>query len=85
MKRAQTPSFLLELPLQVTPEVSKHLRGHFEAGRCLYNALLGEAMKRLHRMRADPRWPSRCACSGVRRLARKRKVQIVKAIVTTSN
>src|SRR5215468_5861366 len=51
-----TPTFLLELPLQVNSQQAKHLRGHFEAARHLYNALLGEAVKRLRRMRADPRW-----------------------------
>ncbi len=56
MKRSKTPTFLLELPLQVTPHQAKLLRAHFEAARCLYNALLGEAMNRLKRMRADGRW-----------------------------
>src|SRR5262249_2051612 len=28
--------------------------GYFEAARCLYNTLLGEALARLDRMRADP-------------------------------
>jgi transposase len=56
MKRSKTPTFLLELPLQVNPQQAKHLRAHFEAARCLYNALVGEAMKRLGQMRADPRW-----------------------------
>ncbi len=55
-KRSQTPSFLLELPLQVNSQQAKHLRAHFEAARCLYNALLDEAMKRLRLMRSDPRW-----------------------------
>ena len=55
-KRAKTPTFLLELPLAVSSQQAKHLRAHFEVARCLYNALLGEAMKRLKRMRADPRW-----------------------------
>ena len=32
------------------------MRGHFEAARHLYNALLGEAVKRVRRMRADVRW-----------------------------
>src|ERR1051326_4500370 len=50
------PTFLLELPLQVNSQQAKHLRGHFEAARHLYNALLFEAMKRLRRMRADLRW-----------------------------
>ena len=51
-----TPTFLLELPLQVNSRQAKHLRGHFEAARHLYNALLGEAVRRLRRMRADVRW-----------------------------
>ncbi len=44
------------MPLAVSSQQAKHLRAHFEVARCLYNALLGEAMKRLKRMRADPRW-----------------------------
>src|SRR5690242_18505283 len=52
-----TPTFLLELPLQVNSQQAKHLRGHFEAARHLYNALLSEAMKRLRRLRADVRGP----------------------------
>src|SRR5436305_14664664 len=56
MSKTKTPTFLLELPLQVDDQQAKHLRAHFEAARCLYNALLGEAMKRLKHMRADPRW-----------------------------
>jgi hypothetical protein len=56
MKRSKTPTFLLELPLRVDSQQAKHLRAHFEAARCLYNVLLGEAMKRLKLMRADERW-----------------------------
>src|SRR5215470_12700071 len=51
-----TPTFLLDLPLQVNSQQAKHLRGHFEAARHLYHALLGEAVKRLRRLRADVRW-----------------------------
>jgi len=46
----------LELPLAVTGGQAKHLWAHFEVARCLYNALLGEALKRLNQMRADPAW-----------------------------
>ncbi len=56
MKRSTTPTFLLELPLAVNLGQAKHLRAHFEAARALYNALLGEALARLHRMWADPAW-----------------------------
>src|SRR5262245_63686756 len=51
-----TPTFLLELPLQVNSQQAKRLRGHFEAARHLYHALLGEAVKRLRQMCADARW-----------------------------
>jgi hypothetical protein len=56
MKRAKTPTFLLELPLQVDWSQERHVRAHLEAARCLYNALLSEAMKRLRCMRNDPAW-----------------------------
>src|SRR5215469_12556252 len=56
MKRAKTPSFLIELPLQVDWSQEHHLRAHLEAARCLYNALLSEAMKRLRCMRNDSAW-----------------------------
>src|SRR5215469_13945298 len=54
MKRSKTPTFLLELPLVADLGQARHLGAHFEVARCLYNALLGEALKRLNRMRADP-------------------------------
>jgi hypothetical protein len=56
MKKSTTPTFLLELPLAVSPGQARRLRAHFEAARCLCNALLGEALARLHRMWADPAW-----------------------------
>src|SRR5258708_39054764 len=56
MKKSTTHTFLLELPLAVDPGQTRRLRAHFEAARCLYNALLGEALARLHRMWADPAW-----------------------------
>jgi hypothetical protein len=43
---AKTPSFVIELPL-VTNSESRHiLNSRFEAGRQIYNACLGEAIKR---------------------------------------
>ncbi|MGZ6367764.1 MAG: transposase [Ktedonobacteraceae bacterium] len=56
MKRAKTPTFLLELPLQVDWSQERQVRAHLEAARCLYNALLSKAMKRLRCMRNDPAW-----------------------------
>jgi hypothetical protein len=54
--KKQTPTFLLELPLVVDQAQARRLRAHLEAARQLYNALLGEALSRMLRMRADPRW-----------------------------
>jgi hypothetical protein len=56
MTRKKSPSWVLELPLAVRPDQAKRLQAHLEAARCLYNALLGEAQKRLTRMRSDPAW-----------------------------
>ncbi len=56
MKRAKTPTFLLELPLRIDWNQERRLRAHLEVARSLYNALLSEAMKRLRCMRNDPAW-----------------------------
>ena len=67
MTRKKSPSWVLELPLAVRPDQAKRLQAHLEAARCLYNALLGEAKKRLNRMRSDPAW------QGARAIPRTRK------------
>src|SRR5262252_6639544 len=54
--KAKTPTFLLELPLQVDAGQAKRLRAHLEAGRQFYNAVLSAGQHRLRRMRADPDW-----------------------------
>ena len=71
MKRSKTPTFLLELPLSVDAGQAKRLRAHFEAARCLYNALLGEALKRLRQMRADPAWQEARAIPQTQKQERK--------------
>src|SRR5713226_6799888 len=71
MKKSKTPTFLLELPLRADAGQSKRLRAHFEAGRCLYNALLGEAMKRLRAMRDDPAWQEARAIPQARKQERR--------------
>ena len=53
---SKTPTFQLELPLSTDALATRCLRAHFEAARCLYNALLGEANRRMRRMRDDPAW-----------------------------
>src|SRR3989440_1631384 len=54
--RRKTPTVLLELPLVVNEGQAKRMRGHLEAGRALYNAVLSEGQNRLRRMRADLAW-----------------------------
>ncbi len=54
--RKRTPTFLLELPLQVNEGQAARLRAHLEAGRQFYNAILSEGQRRLRAMRADPAW-----------------------------
>src|SRR5215472_120270 len=54
--RRKTPTFLLELPLQVDEGQAKRIRAHLEAARQLYNAVLSEGQRRLDQMRADPAW-----------------------------
>src|SRR5215467_313667 len=52
----KTPTFLLELPLAVNAGQAKRIRGHLEAGRQFYNAVLSQGQRRLRSMKADPAW-----------------------------
>ena len=56
MPKAQTSSFILELPLVVQPPEDRVMLGRFEAGRRLYNTVLDEALKRLDLMRQSKAW-----------------------------
>ncbi len=56
MKRAKTNSFILELPISVTPKDEHTLLARFEAGRKLYNAVLGGSLIRQKRMREPKAW-----------------------------
>src|SRR5690242_16968974 len=66
------PTFLLELPLQVTPGQARRLRAHLEAARQFYNAVLSEGHLRLQYMRADPAWQAACAIPRTHQLDRQR-------------
>jgi putative transposase len=56
VKKSKTTTFLLELPLRVDAGQARRLHAHLEVARCFYNAMLGEAKKRLNRVRSDPAW-----------------------------
>ena len=49
-------SFVLELPLRITEKALKILKLRFEAARFIYNASLGEALKRLSLARESKLW-----------------------------
>ena len=56
MSKKAGPSFVLELPLVVPPHESRVLSVRFEAGRQLYNAVLGESLRRLDLMKQSKAW-----------------------------
>ena len=78
-EKKRTPTFLLELPLQVPSSQAKRLRAHLEAARQLYNAILSEGQRRLRRMRADPAWQSARAIARTQQLERKRAFAALRA------
>jgi hypothetical protein len=51
VSKSKTPSFVCEIPLRVTRKQEKVICARLEAGRQMYNALLGEALRRLKLMR----------------------------------
>lgn len=51
-----TPSFILELPLQVTAKQRAILLKRFDVARQIYNACLGEGLRRLDWMRESKAW-----------------------------
>lgn len=51
MSNAPTPSFILELPLRLSPAQEAQMLTRLEAARQVYNACLGESLKRLDLLR----------------------------------
>src|SRR6266852_1427361 len=52
-RHAPTPSFICELPLLNTAAEERQLLVRLDCARQVYNACLGESLKRLERMRAS--------------------------------
>ncbi|MBE9148238.1 transposase [Coleofasciculus sp. LEGE 07092] len=50
-KKSPTPSFVCEIPLKISPANEGILLSRFEAARQMYNACLGEAMRRIRLIR----------------------------------
>lgn len=53
MPRVRTPSFIAEFPLRTSEAQERSLEVRLDAARQIYNAVLGEALRRLGRMRAS--------------------------------
>ena len=56
MPRAVKPTFITELPLVVSKAQDSVLLGRFEAGRRLFNAVMGDGLKALSLMRESKAW-----------------------------
>jgi RNA recognition motif-containing protein len=52
--------FVLTLPLRTSKEDERKILGNLEIIRQIYNASLGEALKRLKRLRGSPEWKAAC-------------------------
>lgn len=81
--RQKTPSFIAEFPLIVTAADVRALSIRLDAARQIYNAALGEALRRLDRMRATPDWvaASMLPKGEPRSPARKARAEAFKAIL----
>ena len=55
-KRSKTPTFIAEFQLRTTPADECALRIRLDAARQIYNAALGEALRRLKLMRESKAW-----------------------------
>ena len=60
MKRTVTPTFVLSIPLVVKPSEDRILIGRMEAGRRLYNATLGETLRRHDLLKQSKAWQHTC-------------------------
>ncbi|WP_018290134.1 hypothetical protein [Verrucomicrobium sp. 3C] len=58
--RAKTPSFIAEFPLRTTAADEVALSKRLAAARQIYNASLGEALRRLALMRQSKDWQHAC-------------------------
>ena len=64
MAKRTTPSFIVELPLSVSKRAERELLVRLDVCRQLYNACLGEALRRLDRMRDSLDWQRAKALKG---------------------
>lgn len=60
MSRATTPSFVCEIPLEANPAAERDLLVRLDCARMVYNACLGESLKRLDTLRAADTYQAAC-------------------------
>ena len=75
MPRAKTSSFVTEVELRPTGKQAKKMRARFEAARQVYNACLGESLKRLRLMRESKDWQRARTLTGKERTKLFRECQ----------
>lgn len=76
MARSSTKSFVTELEILPTGKQAKKIRARFEAARQVYNACLGESLKRLKLMRESRAWQqARKVTDKKQRSARFKEIQ----------
>ena len=56
MARVSTPSFIVDLPLEVNTSAARHLLDRFRCGTKLTNVMTQHARTLVEALRADPRW-----------------------------
>ena len=61
MARETTPTFIVELPLSVAGADAREMEVRLELARQLYNACLGEGLRRFERLREGLAWARACA------------------------
>jgi hypothetical protein len=70
-RRKKTPTFEVELPVEVNEQQAASLQTTFEVARQLYNAILSLGLRRLRHMRADPSWQQARAIPRTHKAERK--------------
>src|ERR1017187_4091428 len=73
-KEKQTPTFTCEFGLEVGAHERRVLRSRLEASRQLYNAVLGDLLRKLNAAKHDPAW------AGTRKLKGEAKREAYKAL-----
>lgn len=81
-RKRGAPTHVASVPLRLTPSDRSLVDRRFETGRRVYNACLGEAIKRGRQVRSDPGWESARSMRSMTAMERKARSQAFVAINT---